>query len=85
MDARANQRPITIAEIGVKSSFQGCIIGLQEKSEKSVITGVEMFRKLLDRGEAGDNVGCLLRGVKKEDVQLQGRCVAARVLVVHTI
>ncbi len=36
---------------------------------KSVCTGVEMFRKLLDRGEAGDNVGVLLRGVKREEVQ----------------
>ena len=45
------------------------IIGLAEKSEKTTVTGVEMFRKLLDRGEAGDNVGCLLRGIKKTDVQ----------------
>jgi elongation factor Tu len=44
------------------------IIGLTDESTKSVATGVEMFRKLLDRGEAGDNVGVLLRGVKKEDV-----------------
>jgi elongation factor Tu len=45
------------------------IVGLNAKSEKSVVTGVEMFRKLLDEGRAGDNVGCLLRGVKKEDIQ----------------
>ncbi len=45
------------------------IVGLSAKSEKSVVTGVEMFRKLLDQGQAGDNVGCLLRGVKKEDIQ----------------
>ncbi len=45
------------------------IVGLAPKSEKSVVTGVEMFRKLLDQGEAGDNVGCLLRGIKKEDIQ----------------
>ena len=45
------------------------IIGLAEKSEKTTVTGVEMFRKILDRGEAGDNVGCLLRGIKKTDVQ----------------
>jgi len=44
-------------------------VGLSDKSEKSVVTGVEMFRKLLDQGQAGDNVGCLLRGVKKEDVE----------------
>ncbi len=36
---------------------------------KTVVTGVEMFRKLLDQGEAGDNVGVLLRGVKREDVE----------------
>ena len=45
------------------------IIGMQDKIDKSVITGVEMFRKLLDRGQAGDNVGCLLRGIKKTEVQ----------------
>ena len=45
------------------------ILGITEKPLKTVCTGVEMFRKLLDRGEAGDNVGALLRGVKREDVQ----------------
>jgi elongation factor Tu len=45
------------------------IVGFGAKAEKSTVTGVEMFRKLLDRGEAGDNVGCLLRGIKKEDVE----------------
>ncbi len=45
------------------------IVGMQEKSEKTVVTGVEMFRKMLDEGQAGDNVGCLLRGINKEDVQ----------------
>jgi len=44
------------------------IVGLQD-TQKTVCTGVEMFRKLLDEGQAGDNVGCLLRGIKKEDVQ----------------
>ena len=44
------------------------IIGLTDESTKTVATGVEMFRKLLDRGEAGDNVGVLIRGVKKEEV-----------------
>jgi elongation factor Tu len=44
------------------------IIGMQEEKLKSTITGVEMFRKLLDRGEAGDNVGLLLRGVEKEKI-----------------
>ena len=41
------------------------IIGLRP-TQKTVVTGVEMFRKLLDQGEAGDNIGALLRGTKKE-------------------
>jgi elongation factor Tu len=45
------------------------IIGLGEKPQKSVCTGVEMFRKLLDEGEAGDNVGLLLRGIDKKDIR----------------
>lgn len=45
------------------------IIGMQEEKMKSVVTGVEMFRKLLDRGEAGDNVGLLLRGIDKKDIR----------------
>ena len=44
------------------------IIGL-EASRKTIVTGVEMFRKLLDSGQAGDNVGCLLRGVKRDEIQ----------------
>lgn len=44
------------------------IVGIEDTST-STVTGVEMFRKLLDRGEAGDNVGCLLRGTKREEVQ----------------
>ena len=44
------------------------IIGLKD-TQKTTVTGVEMFRKLLDEGRAGDNVGCLLRGLKKEDVE----------------
>jgi elongation factor Tu len=45
------------------------IMGMQEESLKSTITGVEMFRKILDRGEAGDNVGLLLRGIDKADIR----------------
>ncbi len=44
------------------------IVGLRPTA-KTTVTGVEMFRKLLDQGQAGDNVGCLLRGTKKEDVE----------------
>jgi elongation factor Tu len=45
------------------------IIGMQEEKQTTTVTGVEMFRKLLDRGEAGDNVGLLLRGTDKDDVE----------------
>src|SRR5699024_9230118 len=45
------------------------IIGLAEESGKTTVTGVEMFRKLLDYAEAGDNIGALLRGVAREDIQ----------------
>ena len=45
------------------------IIGMQEEKLSSTVTGVEMFRKLLDRGEAGDNVGLLLRGIDKDEVE----------------
>jgi elongation factor Tu len=44
------------------------IIGLKE-TRKTVVTGVEMFRKLLDQGQAGDNIGCLLRGIDREEVE----------------
>jgi elongation factor Tu len=44
------------------------IVGIRPTT-KTIVTGVEMFRKLLDRGEAGDNVGALLRGTKREDVE----------------
>jgi elongation factor Tu len=45
------------------------IIGLQEEKKKTIVTGVEMFRKEMKEGHAGDNVGCLLRGVKREDIE----------------
>jgi elongation factor Tu len=44
------------------------IVGFSE-TKKTVVTGVEMFRKLLDQGQAGDNVGCLLRGIEKEQIE----------------
>ena len=44
------------------------IIGFTD-TRKTTVTGVEMFRKLLDQGQAGDNVGCLLRGIQKDDVE----------------
>jgi elongation factor Tu len=45
------------------------IVGLTEKARRTVVTGVEMFRKLLDEGIAGDNIGCLLRGIDKNEIQ----------------
>ncbi|MDQ3771771.1 MAG: elongation factor Tu [Actinomycetota bacterium] len=45
------------------------IVGIQEKTDKTVVTGIEMFRKMLDEARAGDNAGILLRGTKKDDVQ----------------
>lgn len=45
------------------------IVGMQEKPKSTVVTGVEMFRKLLDQAVAGDNVGCLLRGVERKDIE----------------
>ncbi len=45
------------------------IVGIKEKSTKTTVTGIEMFRKLLDQGQAGDNVGLLVRGIKREDVE----------------
>ena len=52
------------------------IIGMAEEKQKTIITGVEMFRKILDRGEAGDNVGLLLRGIDKKDIR-RGMVIAA--------
>jgi elongation factor Tu len=45
------------------------IVGLQKESLKKVVTGVEMFKKLLDEGVAGDNIGALLRGVERKDIE----------------
>jgi elongation factor Tu len=45
------------------------IVGIRPDTTKTTVTGVEMFRKLLDQGQAGDNVGLLLRGIKREDVE----------------
>ena len=45
------------------------IVGLTDEPKQTVVTGVEMFRKILDKGVAGDNVGCLLRGISRNEVQ----------------
>nr|WP_204264250.1 elongation factor Tu [Geodermatophilus normandii] len=53
----------------VKVSETVEIVGIRPNSTSTTVTGVEMFRKLLDQGQAGDNVGLLLRGIKREDVE----------------
>jgi elongation factor Tu len=57
-------------ERGIVNSGEGVeILGMGAENLKSTVTGVEMFRKILDRGEAGDNVGLLLRGIEKESIR----------------
>ena len=51
------------------------ILGIKEKSQTTTVTGIEMFRKLLDSAEAGDNCGLLLRGIKREDIE-RGQIIA---------
>ncbi len=51
------------------------IIGIHEETKKTIVTGVEMFRKLLDQAQAGDNVGALLRGVERKDIE-RGQVIA---------
>jgi elongation factor Tu len=58
-----------IEQGAVKVGEEVEIVGIRPKTTKTVATGVEMFRKLLDAGQAGDNVGVLLRGVKREDIE----------------
>ena len=53
----------------VKMSEEIEIVGLAEETRKSVVTGIEMFRKLLDYAEAGDNIGVLLRGIQRTDIE----------------
>ena len=45
------------------------IVGIKEETQKKVVTGIEMFRKLLDEAQAGDNIGVLLRGVERKDIE----------------
>jgi len=53
----------------VKISDEVEIVGLAKEAKKTVVTGVEMFRKLLDQAEAGDNIGLLLRGIQREEIE----------------
>jgi elongation factor Tu len=59
------------------------IVGLKDTT-KTTVTGVEMFKKILDEGEAGDNVGCLLRGVEREDVERGQVLAAPKSITPHT-
>jgi elongation factor Tu len=59
------------------------IVGVKDTSN-TVVTGVEMFRKILDEGRAGDNVGCLLRGVKREDIERGQVLAKPRSITPHT-
>ena len=60
------------------------IVGMKPEIESTVVTGVEMFRKLLDEGRAGDNIGALLRGVKREDIQRGQVLAAPKSITPHT-
>ena len=51
------------------------IVGVKEETRKTVVTGIEMFRKLLDEAQAGDNIGALLRGIQRTDI-VRGQVVA---------
>jgi elongation factor Tu len=53
----------------IKTGEEVEIVGIHPETSKTVVTGVEMFRKILDEGQAGDNVGCLLRGTKREEIE----------------
>jgi elongation factor Tu len=68
----------------VKVNEEVEIVGIREKSTKTVVTGVEMFRKLLDEGRAGENVGLLLRGIKREDVERGQVVVKPNSITPHT-
>ena len=60
------------------------IVGMTPETTSTVVTGVEMFRKLLDEGRAGDNIGALLRGVKREDIQRGQVLAAPKSITPHT-
>jgi elongation factor Tu len=67
----------------VHTSDEVEIVGIKP-TEKTVVTGVEMFRKILDQGQAGDNVGCLLRGTKREEIERGQVLCKPRSITPHT-
>jgi elongation factor Tu len=68
----------------VKLNDEVEIVGLRPEARKTVVTGVEMFRKILDDGQAGDNVGLLLRGIEKEDLERGMVLAAPKSITPHT-
>jgi elongation factor Tu len=68
----------------LKSNEEIELVGIREKSQKTTVTGIEMFRKLLDEGQAGENVGLLLRGTKREDVERGMVCVKPGTTTPHS-
>ena len=54
---------------GLKTGDEVELVGLTEETPKTVVTGIEMFRKILDYAEAGDNIGALLRGIQRTDIE----------------
>ena len=68
----------------VKLSEEIDIVGLRPEVRKAVVTGIEMFRKILDEGQAGDNVGLLLRGIEKDDLERGMVLAAPKSITPHT-
>ncbi|MCU6762114.1 Elongation factor Tu [uncultured Roseburia sp.] len=60
------------------------IVGIKEDIQKTTVTGIEMFRKLLDEGQAGDNIGALLRGIKREDIERGQVLIKPGTVTCHT-
>ncbi len=60
------------------------IVGIKEETTKTTVTGIEMFRKVLDEAQAGDNIGALLRGIKREDVERGQVLTAPGTVTCHT-
>ena len=68
----------------IKMNDEAEIVGLTTETKKTVITGIEMFKKLLDYAEAGDNVGCLLRGIQKTDIERGQVLAKPGTIIPHT-
>src|SRR5207302_228261 len=68
----------------IKTGEEVEIVGIHPETSKTVVTGVEMFRKILDEGRAGDNVGCLLRGTKREEIERGQVLCKPRSITPHT-